>query len=538
MKPESSPQTWRLVTARRIHTFAGPPVEALVTFGERVVATGRADRLAADFPVGEPVRLDGVVVPGFNDAHAHLTTTAENLLHADCSPEAVRSEQALGEALRRAAAGKAPGEWVIGSRYDESKTTAGAILDRHALDAFVPDHPALLVHVASHWGILNSAGLQAAGLDDRTEDLPGGRLGRDEAGRLNGLVYERHLFEISTPSLARGQALVGASSLDARLAGLARAQEAFHAAGITSMCDALCGPDDVALLGEAARRGELTLRTGMLVAYPHFDALRATGLTPGFGDDHLRLVGVKAFVDGACAGGNCLVDEPFEGTCDHGMQVIPDDELDELVARVTSAGWTLGVHANGDRAIRKLLDAHERARAAGAAPGRHRIEHCSLVDEQILARMKALALVAVPFGAYARFHGDKLVHYYGKERLERMFAHRGFIDAGVAVAGSSDYPCGPYEPLAALASCVQRTSLDGAPIGLSQRISVEEALRLYTVGSAYATGEEDRKGTLAPGMLADFVELAEDPFAIPVNELASLPVLSTWVGATRVTPIA
>jgi predicted amidohydrolase YtcJ len=192
------------------------------------------------------------------------------------------------------------------------------------------------------------------------------------------------------------------------------------------------------------------------------------------------------------------------------------------------------VHANGDRAIRKLLAAHERARARGAPPRRHRIEHCTLVDDDIVRRIRALGMVAVPFGSYARFHGDKLPGYYGTARLERMFAHRTLLDAGVPVAGSSDHPCGPYEPLAAITSCAERRAVDGTPIGLSQRIGVREAFGLYTTGAAYASGEEHLKGTLAPGMLADWVELGADPFEVPPAEVVDVPVRSTWVGGEQV----
>src|SRR5919202_6209308 len=175
------------------------------------------------------------------------------------------------------------------------------------------------------------------------------------------------------------------------------------------------------------------------------------------------------------------------------MQTMDDADLRDLVARVAGDGVALAVHANGDRAIRKLLEAHERARSLGAPPRRHRIEHCSLVDADIVDRIRALGLVVVPFGSYARFHGDKLPGYYGEARLERLFAHRTLLDAGVPVAGSSDYPCGPYEPLAAITSCAERRALDGTAIGLSQRITVQEAFGLYTSGAAYASGEEQIK---------------------------------------------
>lgn len=522
--------TWTLLRAARIHTLDGPPVEALVLVGDRVVAAGQAADLVDRFPVDRRIELDGIVVPGLNDAHAHPTMTAENLLHVNCSPEVATGESRLVELLREEAAALAPGEWVLGSRYDHSKTTGGRVVDRHLLDTAVPDHPALLTHVASHWGVLNSAGLAAAGLTRDSVDPPGGALGRDGAGELDGVVYEQALFDISYPSLARGRTIVPASDLRTRLRGLARAQQMFHAAGLTSMTDALCGPEDVRLLAEARRRDELTLRTSMLVAFPHYDRLADLGLQSGFGDDRLRLLGVKGFVDGACAGGNCLVDDPFEGTDDHGMQTTSTEDLEALVARVAGDGVVLAVHANGDRAIRILLAAHEKARAAGAPRRRHRIEHCSLVDEDIVQRIRRLDLVVVPFGSYARFHGDKLVGYYGHERLERMFAHRTLLDAGIHVAGSSDYPCGPYQPLAAITSCVERRATDGTAIGLGQRISVERAFDLYTRGAAHASGEEDVKGTLRPGMLADFVELGTDPFRSPAEEIVDIPVRSTWVG--------
>jgi predicted amidohydrolase YtcJ len=532
--PAAEPGTWTLVVADRIHTLAGPPVRAMVLLDDRVAAVGDPRELGDRFRPGRTVEVDGVLVPGFNDAHAHPSMTAENLLHVNCSPELATDEDALVQLLRAEAAAVPPGQWILGSRYDHTKTTGGRVADREFLDRVAPDHPVLLTHVAAHWGVLNSAGLAAAGLRRDSADPPGGALGRTGSGELDGVVYEQALFDISYPSLARGGTVVPPSTPEARLRGLARAQQMFHAAGITSMVDALCGPDDVALLAEAARTGQLTLRVAMLVAFPHYDRLAALGLHSGFGDERLRLLGVKGFVDGACAGGNCLVDEPFEGTDDHGMQTMDDADLDALVTRVTGDGMVLAVHANGDRAIRKLLDAHQRARAQGAPPRRHRIEHCSLIDADIVHRIRALGLVAVPFGSYARFHGDKLVGYYGEQRLERMFAHRTLLDAGIPVAGSSDYPCGPYEPLAAITSCTERRALDGTAIGLSQRISVQEALTLYTSGAAYASGEERIKGTLAPGMLADFVELGRDPFQVPAAEIADIPVRSTWIGGRLV----
>lgn len=522
-----------LFRAEGFHTFAGAPVQEVLVADGNVLATGGRGEISRSL-VDEIVDLDGWATPGFNDAHMHPSMMAQNLLYVDLSPEAASSTEELYAALHARAGSQAADEWLIGARYDESKTTEGRVITRDDLDRMFPDRPVLILHVAVHWGVANSRALALAGLSEDSSDPAGGQFGRYADGRLNGVLYEQALFDVAYPSLSRGAPVVTPHSLPARLAALGELQQRFHAAGLTSVCDALCGPQEIALLSSARKEGLLTMRTGFLVAHPHYERVRSTGWNSGWGDDMLRFVGVKAFVDGACAGGNCLLDEPFEGTDDHGMQVTSEEELHALIMRVALDAVPIGVHANGDRAIRMVLDGHERARAAGAPPARHRIEHCTLVDDGILHRMKELALTAVPFGSYARFHGDKLEKYYGAARLERMFAHRSFLETGVRVAGSSDYPCGPYEPLEAIASCVQRRALDGSDVGPSQRISVAEAWRLYTVDSAYASGDEHRKGTLAPGMLADFITFDSDPLAGEPDAAQDLRVRSTWVGGSLV----
>jgi predicted amidohydrolase YtcJ len=220
------------------------------------------------------------------------------------------------------------------------------------------------------------------------------------------------------------------------------------------------------------------------------------------------------------------------------MQTFSESDLRDLVRSVHEAGLRIGVHANGDRAIDLLLDQLEAAQAADPRPDvHHRIEHCTVVTDEILARMARLGAIAVPFGSYIHYHGSKLLEWYGAERLERMFAHRSFLDAGVAVAGSSDYSCGPFEPLLAMQSCVTRRGYDGALLGPSQRITPHEALALYTTGSAHATGQQTLKGRLAPGYLADFVVLAADPLETNPEKLASIPVLATYVGSRQVWPV-
>jgi predicted amidohydrolase YtcJ len=219
------------------------------------------------------------------------------------------------------------------------------------------------------------------------------------------------------------------------------------------------------------------------------------------------------------------------------MQTISTRDLSDLVRMVHLQGSRLGVHANGDRAIALLLDQFEAAESERPRGDmHHRIEHCSVITPGILERMRRLGMIAVPFGSYVQYHAGNLVRWYGETRLERMFAHRSFLDAKVAVAGSSDYPCGPFEPLLAMQSCVTRTGWDETPIGLSQRISPREALELYTLGSAYASGEHHFKGRLAPGFLADFVVLRDDPLRVDPARLSAIEVQATYVGGVKVWP--
>ncbi|MDJ1137972.1 amidohydrolase [Streptomyces iconiensis] len=533
---ETRPVLYRAARLVTQQPEGGPEPEAFAVAHGRVRATGSVAALRDRFPGAEEVDFgDATVVPGLNDAHIHLAMAAEDLLHLDLSAAAVRGTDDLLGQVRDEAARTAPGAWIRGSRYDDVKTGR---LTRWDLDRAAPEHPTLVVHVAGHWGVANSAALRAFRIDEDTVPPDGGDFGRGPDGRLDGRLIERAMMNLVYPATARGTSPLAPSTREDRLRGLARAQELWHAAGLTSVTDALIAPDDIALLREARARGGLTLRTGMLLSIDHYPKARALGVGSGFGDDLLRLVGVKAFLDGAVGGRTCLLSEPFADSPDgdRGLQTTPTEELAAQVHEVHSDGNRIGVHANGDAAIRLVLDTFEAAARDVPRPGlRHRIEHCTVVDGMILSRMKTLGAIAVPFAGYPAYHGGALNRWYGHERTERMFAHRAFLDAGVTVAGSSDYPCGPYEPLLGLQSMVTREGIDdGEPVGPSQRVTPAEALRVFTLGSAEAEGTADTKGRLAPGYLADFTVLGGNPLTEDPRGIAAIPVRATYVGGVQV----
>lgn len=504
---------------------------AIAVLGERVVATGTRAGLLAQFPSAPVIDYgDATIVPGFNDAHLHLMMMAAQLLGVDLSPETTPDRQSLAAKVEQARAENSSA-WIRASRYDHTATTDGHILTRDELDELAPHTPLVIAHVGAHWAVVNSAALRLAGVDESTPDPPGGGYGRDEQGRLNGHVAEQAMFDFVYPSLSTKPEVAANFTDDEATQAIREAGQVLLAAGITSVGDAMVGPVELRQLQLARSSGDLGVRVNALITFPHLDSLAAVGITNGFGDEWLRIGGIKAFIDGAVAGHSCAVREPFEDDeNDRGILTTDADALRDLAERAERSNLALAVHANGERAIEMLLDVLEGLPARVGPPLRHRIEHCSIVTPELVKRIAALDLIVVPFCSYPLYHGDKLLTWYGHERVERMFAHRWFLDAGVTVAASSDYPCGPHETLLGLQSLTMRTSRTGAPVGLSQRISLHEALALYSTGSAAAAGETHFKGSLAPGNLADLTVLSGDLISTDPDQLGNTRVLATWVG--------
>jgi len=523
-----------IVTAGQIITMAGDAPAAFAVQDGRVASSGPLAELRERYPAAEVLDFgQAVIVPGFHDAHLHLGSTADQLLQVDLSYPTVQSLAEVTRRIRDQAVATAPGQWIIGSRYDDGKMTEGRPLTRFELDEVAPDHPVLVRQVAGHWAVVNSRALALGGLDDESQAPEGGAYGRDGAGRLNGVLYERALTEFVRSPAAGGKGIVPAMGLDDRLAGLRRASTMFAAAGLTSVCDAATAPEDITLFEEGRRRGLLGVRVSMLVRYESYDAVRRQDRW--LDGEFLRVTGTKAVLDGAIGGRTCLLEQPFEGTSDnHGIQAMSTRDLHDLIASLARDGQRPCVHANGDRAISLLLDQLERVAPENWPRLRPRVEHCSVVTDTILERLRKLGAVTTPFASYVHYHGSNLRKWYGEERLRRMFAHRSFLDWGVPVAAASDFGCGPFEPLLGMQSCVTREAWDGGTLGPNQRISAYEALALYTTGAAYATGEEHRKGKLAPGFYADFVVLGDNPLTVNPTHLSRIPVLATHVAGEQI----
>jgi predicted amidohydrolase YtcJ len=526
-----------LIRHARIRTLddRGILAESLAALNGRVLAIGSSqdlEELAG--PNTCVLDLDNrTVLPGFIDAHEHLSWFAEEPLKLNVSPGQVQSLAELLSRVKSEAATLAPGDWIRAVLYDDTKMAEGRRLTRDELDRAAPENPVIVVHVSGHWAVVNSAAMKAGGITDQSPDPKGGALGRDpNTGRLDGRLIEMAMFNFAFESLAVQPTVVPAFPRDVRRNSLIEAARILNSAGVCGVGDALTAPSYVTTYHDLLSSGELSLRVNMIIPYIFLPLLEQIGLLGPWGNEWVRCAGIKVIIDGAIAGRTAALKQGYvHDPKDHGVLLIEDQaELDEIVGRIHRSGYQACVHANGDLAIEMALRSIERAQAAHPRPDpRHRLEHCTMIDDELLSWMARLGVMALPFGSYLWQHGEKLQPFYGA-RAARMFAHHSFLKAGVKVAGSSDHPAGLYPPLLGVQSMVTRRTASGDVIGPEEKISLEEAFRMYTVYAAYASGEETLKGRLIPGSLADMVVLARDPWETPPEEISQIGVDFTVVG--------
>jgi predicted amidohydrolase YtcJ len=499
---------------------AQPRAQAFAVKHGRFVAVGSNDDIR-NLATRNTTILDAegmTVTPGLIDAHCHPSGVRE-LTGVNVNLETVEQVKAV---LAKKAAETPPDYWVTGYMYDDTKLDRP--VTRHDLDEAVPNHPASVGHRGGHTGVYNSVAFELAGVTVETPDPQGGHFYR-EGGQLTGKVAElaRRVFD----DVGKREEITRATYQ----AGVKFISEAMTRAGITSVHRTGGGSTSLIALQDAYHAGEMRFR---MYFFPSGDAIRQlteAGIRTGFGDEWLRIGAAKYYADGSASERTMRMSTPYVGRPDdYGILTMTQEEIYEAVDYAHQAGWQIGIHANGDVAIDMVLKAYERAqREWPRSDPRHRIEHCTLINPDLLRRIKAVGAIPAPFYTYVYYHGDKWGEY-GEEKLRNMFAHRSFLDYGIPVAPASDYMPGPYEPMMALQSMVTRTDFRGNEWGPNQRISVDEALRICTMNGAYASFEEDVKGSITPGKLADFVILGADPHAVDPGTLKDIPIVRTVVG--------
>lgn len=519
-----------LYRGARVHADAGPRAgaDALVTAFGRVLAVGRADDLEAAFPRARRIDLQGLqVFPGLIDAHLHFVSYGMGLLQVE-----LRHTRSIGEAaalLAQRATASPEGAWVLGRGWDKNLWAEDRFPTRADLDLLTGDRPVASWSKDGHVMWANSAALRLAQITSATPDPPGGVIGRDGSGEPDGLLKEeaktliQRVLPDPTPEM-REQAVVAASA-------------EFHRLGLTGVHAftgaAAEGPDQFLTLQRLRARGELAIRTVATIPDRLLDAAAAAGLVTGVGDAMLRVGALKIFADGALGSQTASMLEPYDGQPGNlGIRVRAPDELDDLVRRAVAAGLWTAIHAIGDRANREVLDALERHDPASRRLGaRHRVEHVQVLDPDDLPRLARLGVVASMQPIHATADRDIADRYWGI-RARWSYAWRSLAASGAVLAFGSDAPVETPDPWRGLYAAVTRRREEepGAASWYPQEcLSLEQALRAYTVGPAYAAGTEAWQGMLAPGSVADFIVLDRDPYAGPPEDLLRLRVLATVV---------
>lgn len=525
---EYEPEARGVVVTDGVITFVGSSEQA-------------RERAVADAPV---IDAGGrFLMPGLIESHGHPGMYAKSLLQVDCRPAVTPTVAELVSAIAREAERAEPGAWIAGWGYDEHRMDGpGPTLAD--LDRAAPDNPVFLRRTCAHMALVNTAGLERVGITDDTPDPSGGCIVRDpSSGRATGLLQEKAMSLVDLPT----------DTPEAMTEGMRLVLDNLASAGITTVHDMSCGPAEMGAYQCLLAEGELSARFRpwyFALAQGEFagsyESVLSTGVRSGFGNDMLRIQGLKFVLDGSVGGCTAAVAEPFEGTTSRGILYYDTADIEPLVSGAIDAGLRVAVHGIGERAVSQALDLIESGAGSSAGSSReereqryektvrskrHRVEHCGLPNQDELNRLRSGNIIAAASTAFLFELGDSYLANLGPERLARTYPMRTFIDRGIQAPINSDFPVTTPNPWLGVYAAVARRTSSGKVLDTAQNITVGEALAAFTTVAAQASFEEDRLGRIARGFLGDLVLMDRDPFRVPTEELKDLrPVLTVCDG--------
>ena len=509
---------------------AMPRAQAFAVSNGRIVAVGESAQVRS--LAGRRTRtIDAkkmTVVPGFIDTHNHPVGTMllyEVLVGNPFEVEFVSIDSIITK-LREKARTTPAGMWVEGYFHDDTKVKDKRPLTLRDLDQVSTEHPVCVHHRGGHTAFYNTKAFELAKVTKETVPPAGGTFDKDSTGELNGRVTDRAMDVLD--AIGTRKEFSVAEQEQRQRDGMAHISKEFARYGLTTVHHQ---GGNLAAIQDVRGRGDLKHRVNYEPYGAVLDSMIASGIRTGFGDDWIRFgATAEHTVDGSFSERTMAMSVPFPGTTYKGNVTETQDSLDAWVERVHRAGIQVNCHANGDVAIDMYLTAAERARKKiPHADMRPKITHCTLINDDLVRRIKALDAIPSMFSTYAYYNTDKFP-FYGESLMKRSMAYRTMLDAGVKVTAGSDFYPGPFAVLMGIQGMVTRTGWDGTTWGANQRITVNEAIRVNTLHGAYASHEEGSKGSITVGKLADFVMLAEDPHTVKPDSIKDIRIVQTVVG--------
>jgi len=510
-----------------------PEAEAVAIDGNLIMAVGSSatiSKLAG--PDCKVIDLGGRrVVPGFNDSHVHFLTGGDSLISVQLGDAS--SAEEFRRRIRDYARSLPRGAWIRNGNWDHQRWTPPALPTHELIDADTPDNPVFVWRLDGHMALANALAMKLAHLDRNTKDIPGGEIVRDKEGNPTGILKDE-----ATSLVERVMPPLSASELDAGLNAAMR-EAASH--GVTSVQNMWDSPADqyTAMkfreFQKFARAGALTVRIYSANPLREWKSLASAGVQAAFGSPVLRIGNLKSFADGALGSETAWMDAPFLDRPGYSglasADLLDSDGMYASIQGADQAGLQISIHAIGDRAVHTVLDLFERAvHENGPVDRRFRIEHVQHLRPEDAARFAPLGIIASMQPYHAIDDGRWAEKELGPERIQSSYAWRLLLDHGAVLAFGSDWPVAPLDPLIGIYAAATRRTLDGKnPQGWvpQQRITVAEALHAYTVGSAFAEHQDQVKGSLEPGKLADLAVLTDDIFRIATTDLDKVRVYMT-----------
>jgi predicted amidohydrolase YtcJ len=517
-----------IVVNARVHTVdpARPSAQAVAVCGDRISRVGSNEDVKATADAKTRVIDAGgrLLLPGFNDAHVHLISGADMLVGVDLRP--ATSEQDFVRRLGEYAARLPKGRWILGGFWDHEAWPTQALPTHQAIDAATPDHPVFVQRLDGHMAVANSLAMRLAKIESTTESPDGGTIVRDTSGRPTGVFKDNAMDLINRA--------VPADTIDETIEKARAALAHAASVGVTTIQDMTASATELQAYQTLRARGELTARIYSIQNHG-IDGLVAAGVATGFGDDWVRIGGIKLFADGSMGSGTAAFYEPYtDDPSTKGLLLHPPEALQAAIFAADAAGFQVIVHAIGDRANAIVLDAFEKLQQErGTRDRRLRIEHAQVVRPGDKARFKTIGVIASIQPSHCIDDMRWSERRIGRDRSKIAYNFKSFVDAGARIAFGTDWFVEPMNPMIGLYAAVTRQFPDGTPAGgwfPEERISMEQADEYYTMGSAYAEFADTRKGSLTEGKLADMVLLSQDLFTIPSREILKTVPVYTIVG--------